>query len=754
VFRWRVVRQQVGVTSLAALQADDPRRVGPYLLLGRLGSGGMGRVYLARSPGGRQVAVKVIRPQLAEDTGFRARFAREVSAARKVGGLFTAQVVDADLDSPLPWLVTAYVPGTSLSEAVEQLGPLPVGTLLALAAGLAEGLSAIHAAGVIHRDLKPSNVLLAPDGPRIIDFGISSAVDATSLTGTGLMIGSPGFMSPEQAEGMPVRPSSDIFSLAGVLIFAARGEGPFGTGDTAALLYRVVHGTPNLDRIPDNMRPLISRCLSRSAAARPTAPEFLAELTAAYPSAADLTEWLPAGILKLAAQHVAEADPHPPTMGSAAAAAADVVAPVASAAGTASAGAAGAAGAGLVRAAAAETAEPAARANAAADAERAAEADARVEAERAAEADARVEAERAAEADAGVEADLAGHAVAGADPGALKPAAAAGAAAEAGLATSGNGPDSWAPTAKSPIPPPNESMSQGPQGVQRYPALRGYLGQPGSGGQEGQQGPGDQGGPGASWPQDTPGWAAQPGAGAKPAAGAQQPGGGGQPGSGAHAPPPMPYPDQLGPQANQWYSPLIQPKPQRRRKRWPWAVGAVAAVCAVVIVAVLLSLGSSHPGTSAGVATSPLPSPTAPRATSTPTVGKLQLYQLRVGDCLTGANMELNTSNPWPKLTLAVPCNEPHTAEVFLADNNFWPQNSPFPGSSKISKAGNTACNNAFRSYVGIAYSKSIYTWTNIIPDASTWPTGDRALHCVAYYSTQQQRAGVTLTHSIKGARK
>ena len=270
----------------------------------------MGRVYLARSPGGRQVAVKVIRPQLAEDDRFRARFAREVSAARKVGGLFTAQVVDADLDSPVPWLVTAYVPGASLTEAVEQQGPLPAATVLALAAGLAEGLSAIHAAGVIHRDLKPSNVLLAPDGPRIIDFGISSAAGAPSLTGTGLMIGSPGFMSPEQAEGMPVGPSSDIFSLAGVLIFAARGEGPFGGGDTAALLYRVVHGTPNLDQVPDKIRPLVSRCLSRSAAARPTAAEFLAELTAAYPTAADLADWLPARLVELSALRVAEVDPH------------------------------------------------------------------------------------------------------------------------------------------------------------------------------------------------------------------------------------------------------------------------------------------------------------------------------------------------------------------------------------------------------------------------------------------------------------
>src|SRR5580704_16437265 len=297
--------QQVGVTSLAALQADDPQRVGPYLLLGRLGSGGMGRVYLARSPGGRQVAVKVIRPQLAEDDSFRARFAREVSAARKVGGLFTAQVVDADPDSSVPWLVTAYVPGASLAEAVEQQGPLPATTVLALAAGLAEGLNAIHAAGVIHRDLKPSNVLLAPDGPRIIDFGISSAAGAPSLTGTGLMIGSPGFMSPEQAEGMPVGPASDIFSLAGVLGFASRGEGPFGSGDTAALLYRVVHGTPNLDQVPDKILPLISRCLSRSAEARPTAAEFLAELTAVYPTAADLADWLPDRLAELSAWRAA-----------------------------------------------------------------------------------------------------------------------------------------------------------------------------------------------------------------------------------------------------------------------------------------------------------------------------------------------------------------------------------------------------------------------------------------------------------------
>ena len=284
------------------------------MLLGRLGSGGMGRVYLARSPGGRMVAVKVIRANLAEDAGFRARFAREVSAARKVGGLYTAQVVDADIDGPVPWLVTAYVPGTSLSDAVERQGPLPDNSVLALAAGLAEGLIAIHAAGVIHRDLKPSNVLLAQDGPRIIDFGISSAAEATALTGTGFMIGSPGFMSPEQAEGLTVGPASDIFSLAGVLIYAARGEGPFGSGDTAALLYRVVHGKPNIDNVPDNLRPLIKRSLSRDPKRRPTATQFLTDLSAAYPSAADLSNWLPARVLDPSAAAPAPSDrsPYPP----------------------------------------------------------------------------------------------------------------------------------------------------------------------------------------------------------------------------------------------------------------------------------------------------------------------------------------------------------------------------------------------------------------------------------------------------------
>src|ERR1017187_7871974 len=187
---------------VAGLQPGDPREIGPYRTLGRLGSGGMGHVFLGMSAGGRPIAVKVIREELADDPQFRTRFRREVAAARKVSGLFTAFVVDADLNGPMPWLATAYVAGPSLLEAVQDHGPLDAHTLLALAAGLAESLSAIHAAGVVHRDLKPSNVMLAEDGPRAIDFGISRAVESTALTQTGLVIGSPGFMSPEQAMGL------------------------------------------------------------------------------------------------------------------------------------------------------------------------------------------------------------------------------------------------------------------------------------------------------------------------------------------------------------------------------------------------------------------------------------------------------------------------------------------------------------------------------------------------------------------------
>ncbi len=271
------------------LQPEDPQLTGRYRLLARLGAGGMGRVYLGQSPGGRLVAIKVIRAELAESAEFRRRFAREVAAARTVGGMFTAPVVDANPDPPQPWLITAYIDGLSLADAVATRGPLPVQSVQYLAAGLAEGLGAIHAAGLVHRDLKPSNVLLASDGPRIIDFGISRAMDATGLTMSGLVVGSPGFMSPEQAEGSAVGPASDIFSLGALLAFSATGEGPFGEGTTPALLYRVVHGTPSTDRLPGPVRPLIEQCLSKDPRQRPTSEQILDRLGVAEPTAG----WLP-----------------------------------------------------------------------------------------------------------------------------------------------------------------------------------------------------------------------------------------------------------------------------------------------------------------------------------------------------------------------------------------------------------------------------------------------------------------------------
>jgi serine/threonine protein kinase len=257
----------------------------------------MGEVFLGQSPGGRLVAVKLIRGELAADREFRVRFAREVAAARHVSGMFTAPVVDADLDAPRPWLVTAYVPGPSLAEAVGSQGPLPLSSVLTLAAGLAEGLEAIHAEGVVHRDLKPSNVLLASDGPRIIDFGISRAADATVLTRANIFVGSPGYMSPEQALGEEIGPASDIFSLGAVLTFAAVGASPFGDGVVTTLLYRVAHDRPATDGLPGQLRPLVERCLAKDPRMRPTPGEILTELGTVESGA----NWLP--------QRVAEALP-------------------------------------------------------------------------------------------------------------------------------------------------------------------------------------------------------------------------------------------------------------------------------------------------------------------------------------------------------------------------------------------------------------------------------------------------------------
>jgi serine/threonine protein kinase len=269
------------VGELEDLQAEDPQQIGPYSLEGRLGSGGMGQVYLGLSPGGRHVAIKVIRPELALVPQFRARFAQEVAAARKVSGIYTAPLVDANVDGPVPWLATSYVAGPSLSQLVNASGPLSAASVLPLAAGLAEGLAAIHSAGVVHRDLKPSNVLMAEDGPRLVDFGISRSVEAPTLTATGMVIGSPGFMSPEQAEGLEVGPPSDIFGLGALLTFAATGEGPFGSGATVVLLYRVVHAEPNTSGLPTEIRALVQRCLDKNPRRRPTAAELLAELSAA-----------------------------------------------------------------------------------------------------------------------------------------------------------------------------------------------------------------------------------------------------------------------------------------------------------------------------------------------------------------------------------------------------------------------------------------------------------------------------------------
>jgi eukaryotic-like serine/threonine-protein kinase len=295
---------------VSELRPGDPRAIGPYRLVGRLGEGGMGQVFLGVSPGGRPAAVKAIRAELASDPQFRTRFGQEVAAARQVSGVYTAMVVDADVDGPVAWLATAYVAGPSLAEAVDGHGPLPEASLLALAAGLAESLSAIHAAGVVHRDLKPSNVLLAEDGPRVIDFGISHAAESSALTQTGLVLGSPRFMSPEQAVGAEVGPPSDIFSLGAVLAFAATGHGPFGTGTTATLLYRVVHETPDLDRVPASVRPLVERCLAKDPAQRPTAADVLAAVGDLQPAG----NWLPDSIIRAFPQNAPPATAIAPSL--------------------------------------------------------------------------------------------------------------------------------------------------------------------------------------------------------------------------------------------------------------------------------------------------------------------------------------------------------------------------------------------------------------------------------------------------------
>ncbi|MFJ9028087.1 serine/threonine-protein kinase [Streptomyces sp. NPDC102274] len=259
------------------LGTGDPTEVSGYTLRGRLGEGGMGSVYLSHTRGGQPVALKVIRREFAQSPEFLRRFTREVEAARRVQGAYTAAVVDSSTDGPMPWLASAYVPGPSLARAVDEHGQLPLRTVLLLIAGVAEALQSVHAAGVVHRDLKPSNVLLAADGPRVIDFGIARAVDATALTGTDVRLGTPAFMSPEQASGDPAGPPLDVFALGLIAFFAATGKHPFGEGDAQALLYRIVSQEPDVTACPERLRSLVRHCLAKDPEKRPGLEEVIEE---------------------------------------------------------------------------------------------------------------------------------------------------------------------------------------------------------------------------------------------------------------------------------------------------------------------------------------------------------------------------------------------------------------------------------------------------------------------------------------------
>ncbi|MFD3992235.1 serine/threonine-protein kinase [Streptomyces sp. NPDC058583] len=280
------------------LGPTDPRTAGPYRLLSELGRGGMGRVFLGAAPDGRLAAVKQVHARLAADEDFRARFRREVAASRRVSGACTAAVMDADTEAATPWLASVFVAGPSLGAAVERSGTLPVETVRRLAVQLATALDEIHRAGLVHRDLKPENVLLAEDGARVIDFGIARAAEAgagaghvTELTGTGLVVGSPAFMSPEQAEGKELGPASDVFSLGSVLALASTGASPFAGPSTFQALYNVVHTEPDLTAVPAELRPLVTWCLAKDPAARPAPAQLLASLGPAAPVA---RQWPPA----------------------------------------------------------------------------------------------------------------------------------------------------------------------------------------------------------------------------------------------------------------------------------------------------------------------------------------------------------------------------------------------------------------------------------------------------------------------------
>ncbi|WP_399460051.1 serine/threonine-protein kinase, partial [Streptomyces sp. WAC01526] len=298
---------------MRGLTADDPQWIGDYRLLSRLGSGGMGRVYLARSEGGRTVAVKLVKAELAAEEEFRDRFRAEVAAARRVGGRWTAPVLDADTEAAVPWVATGYIAGPTLSEVVGSYsragsyGPLPEDSLRRLAYGLSCALRDIHGVGLVHRDLKPSNVLLTIDGPRVIDFGIARALDAVgeqTQTRAGTVLGSPSFMSPEQVTGQRVAPASDVFCVGSVLAYAATGRQPFGNPASGvhAVMFKIAQEEPDVAAVPDGIRALILDCLAKDPAARPT-PEELAERLGPVPGGPSAPPWLPAELIARLGQH-------------------------------------------------------------------------------------------------------------------------------------------------------------------------------------------------------------------------------------------------------------------------------------------------------------------------------------------------------------------------------------------------------------------------------------------------------------------
>ncbi|HBF79147.1 MAG TPA: hypothetical protein DD420_04185 [Streptomyces sp.] len=282
---------------------DDPHRVGSYRLIARLGSGGMGTVYLARSPGGRTVALKTVHARIAADATFRTRFRLEVDAARVIGGLHGAQVVDADPLADTPWLATEYVLGPPLDEAVTRGGPLPEAAVRAVGAALCGALGQLHRSDVVHRDLKPSNVMISAYGPKVIDFGIARALGDDRLTRTGTAAGTPAYMSPEQASGQEQIPAGDVFALAGVLVFAATGHGPFGSGQAADLIYRVRYADPDLTGVPPSLAPVLARCLAKGPALRPATGELAAAL---HDGHGEFADHLPDPLLSEIARRAAE----------------------------------------------------------------------------------------------------------------------------------------------------------------------------------------------------------------------------------------------------------------------------------------------------------------------------------------------------------------------------------------------------------------------------------------------------------------